>query len=69
MRLARKTLDRSGQGTVEFAIVTAALLAVVVGLGALWRLFGDGIVLDHALASASHHLSGSIGAIIDVFCY
>ena len=49
--------------------MTAAFLAVIVGLGALWRLFGDGIVLDHALASASHHLSGSIGAIIDVFCY
>lgn len=59
-----------GQSTVEYAIILAAFLAVVLGLGALWHLFDAGLVVDHALQSASHHLwQVSEGALIDVFLY
>lgn len=59
-----------GQSTVEYAIILAAFLAVVLGLGALWHLFDTGLVVDHALQSASHHLQQvSEGALIDVFLY
>ena len=59
----------AGQSTVEFAVVAAALLAIVVGLGALWRAFGDGLFVMHAVASASHHVQGAIGAMADVFAF
>ena len=59
----------SGQSTVEFALVTFALLCLVVGVGALWRLAGDGVLADHAVQAASHHVEGSLGAVADVFSY
>lgn len=71
----RKALEwvrcaRGGQGTVEYAVVFAALLAMAVGLGAMWRLFDGGTVVQHALQSASHHVqSAAAGAIGDVFQY
>ena len=46
----------SGQSTVEYAIVLAAFLALVIGLGAMADLFQSGLVVEHALQSASHHL-------------
>ncbi|MEF2655321.1 MAG: TadE/TadG family type IV pilus assembly protein [Eggerthellaceae bacterium] len=61
---------RLGQSTVEFAIVCAAFLSVVIALGSLWRIFDLGLVVDHALQSASHHLSQvASGAWLDVFLY
>lgn len=62
--------ERTGQGTVEYAVVFAALLAMIVGFGALWRLFDGGTVVMHAVQSASHHVqSAAAGAIGDVFQY
>ena len=61
--------ERAGQGTVEYAVVTAALLAVVIGIGVLWRAFDAGLFVEHAVASASHHVAGAAGAIIDVFSF
>ncbi len=59
-----------GQGTLEFALITAGLLAIVVGLGALWHLFGEGKVVSHALMAASHHVQLAItGAAGDVLLY
>lgn len=58
-----------GQGTVEFAVVTAAIVVVVVALGALWRLLQDGAFVAHAAASASHHVQGAFGAVADVFMF
>lgn len=56
-----------GQSTVEFALVFAAFLCVVIGLGALWRLFDGGLAVQHALQSASHHLAAvDVGAWGDV---
>ena len=60
----------AGQSTVEYAVVFAAFLALVVALGVVWRFLEAGSVVDHALQSASHHLSSvSSGAWIDVLLY
>lgn len=62
--------SESGQGTVEFALVTVGFLAVVVACGALWRALGDGAFVEHALTSASHHVQAAMpGSIADVFLY
>ncbi|MSA60928.1 hypothetical protein GKE55_03660 [Gordonibacter pamelaeae] len=62
--------DERGQGTVEFALVTAGLLAVIVACGALWRSFEGGLFVEHALMAASHHVQGAaLGAVADVFLY
>lgn len=59
-----------GQSTVEFAVVCAALICVGAGLAALLHLFDKGLVVQHALASASHHLaSGDAGAWGDILAY
>ena len=54
-----------GQSTVEWAIVMAALIAVVIGLGCLWRLGDSGAFVQHALLSAPNHVSASAGAWCD----
>lgn len=60
--------NEDGQSTVEYAIVTAALLVVVLALGLLWNLGDDGIFVDHAQSSASHHLEDAAAGIVgDVF--
>lgn len=50
-------------------MVTAALLAVVVALGALWHALGGGLFVEHALMAASHHVQGGTGAVSDVFAF
>lgn len=70
MFFVRKAKEYAGQSTVEYVVVLAALLAVVVGLGALVHLFSDGTVTNHAVFSASHHVGGdSLGAVLDVFTF
>ena len=60
----------SGQGTVEYAIVMAAFLAIAFGFSALWHAFDQGLLVQHALQSASHHLQGvDLGAWGDVLAY
>lgn len=59
-----------GQSSVEYALVFAAFLSLVIALGLLWRLFDTGLVVDHALQSASHHLREvAEGAWLDVFLH
>lgn len=50
--------NNNGQSTVEFAVIAAAFLALVIGLGSLWRAFDEGMFVNHAVSSASHHLEG-----------
>lgn len=60
----------SGQSTVEYVIVFAAFLALVLGLGTMADLFQSGLVVEHALQSASHHLKNvATGAWADVLLY
>jgi len=55
---------------VEFAVIAAGFLAVTVALMALWRALGDGLLVQHALAVASHHIQAVAPVtIVDVFLY
>ena len=66
----RAERSERGQSTVEFALVTAALLVVVVTSALLWRGLESGLFVEHALSSASHHVGlASPGSIADVFLY
>ena len=59
-----------GQSSVEYVIVFAAFLAMVIGLGTVANLLESGLVLEHALQSASHHLSNvPTAAWADIFLY
>ena len=57
-----------GQSTIEFALVCFALIGFIVALSVLWHLFERGLFVEHALASASHHLqsvfSGVVGDVL-----
>lgn len=65
-----RIVDNAGQGTVEYAVILFAFLSVVVGLGAMWHAFDSGLLVEHALQSASHHVSSAApGAFADVFMY
>ena len=69
-RFIGRLLSRSGQATVEFAVIAAGFLAVTVALMALWRALGDGLLVQHALAVASHHIQAVAPVtIVDVFLY
>ncbi|HBT94667.1 MAG TPA: hypothetical protein DEB24_00435 [Coriobacteriia bacterium] len=66
----RKVSDSGGQARVEYAIVTAAILVVMVAL----RVFADrlegGLFVDYALNNASHAIGAqTMGAIGDVLLY
>lgn len=59
----------AGQATVEYVVVLAGFLCVIAGLAALQNAFGSGLVTEHALTAASHHVGGSAGGLLDVFSY
>ena len=59
-----------GQSSVEYAIVFAGFLAMVLGLGAISHLFESGLIIGHSLQSASHHLKDvATAAWADIFLY
>lgn len=63
-------LDCVGQGTVEYAVVLFAFLAMLAGADAIWRMLEAGMPVQHALQSASHHVASvAPGAFSDVFMY
>lgn len=69
-RALRKLAGPRGQATVEFAVIAAGFLVVTVTLMALWRMIGGGLIVEHALAVASHHIQIVAPAtIVDVFLY
>ena len=66
----RKLRDERGQASIEYALVLAAFLALLLALGILWRALESGLFVEHALASASHHISNVfMGVVGDVFLY
>jgi hypothetical protein len=66
----QRTVGESAQSTVEFALVTAAFLAVTLGLGALMRFASGGDLMYHALICASHHIQMvAPTTLVDVFLY
>ncbi|WP_276915435.1 hypothetical protein [Parvibacter caecicola] len=54
---------------MEYALVTAVLMAVVVGLWAIRQVFFGGLAADHALAAASHHVDGAWGWVCDALAF
>lgn len=51
-------------------MVTAAFLAVSLALGALWRGVSGGMLVEHAVATASHCIEGACPqALADVLLY
>lgn len=62
--LARET---RAQSTVEYAIVTAALLAVITGIAVIWRGGEDGVFARLVEDAASHLFSGTGG--LDIALY
>lgn len=66
----RASFGVRGQATVEFAVVTVAFLAATVGLGAIWHAIGGGLLVEHAVAVASHHVQAVAPAtLVDIFLY
>lgn len=61
--------DKSGQSTVEYAVVAAIFITAVVALGSLASILKSGVFVEHALSAASHHIAGGLGGVVDVFCY
>ena len=51
-------LERTAQGTLEYALVTAAVLAVVAGLAAVWHAGRGGALAGLVERAASHALEG-----------
>lgn len=58
--LGARLSDGSGQSTVEYALVAAALSAIVAGLAALWRLAADGGAASCVAASLTHALPSGV---------
>ena len=59
-----------GQSTVEFAVVTVGFLAATIALSTMWHAFGDGLLVEHALDVASHHLQAvAPTTIADIFLF
>lgn len=57
-----------GQSTVEYALVLAGFLALLMGLSSIWHVLDGGVLVTHALASASHHVVGVFeGVLADAF--
>ena len=67
----RKTMrfEESGQGSVEFALVMVAFLAIILGLSAFWKLSSNGVLMSHAVSAASHHIEGNASSLTDIFAY
>jgi len=63
-------VDARGQSTVEFAVIAAGFMSLTIALAALWHAVGDGLLIEHALAVASHHIQTVAPATIsDIFLY
>lgn len=65
----RFAYHQRGQGTVEYAVVFIAFLALVIALGIYSDFLREGTIIQHLFSGASHHLLGSRGVLRDVFLY
>ena len=60
-------LEACAQATLEYALVTVALLSMVAALGALWRAGESGAFARAVEQSASHALS--VYGMLDISLY
>ena len=63
------TMGESGQSTVEYAVVVAGFVAMLVGMGRLMGFLRSGALVEHAMAAASHNPGVSPGGVLDVLCF
>lgn len=61
--------DDSGQSTVEYAVLLFGVLSVVLALATFSNLATSGLVVEHALSAASHHLGSSVSGLVDAFMF
>ena len=55
---------------MEFAVIAAGFMSLTVALSAFWHLLDGGLLVEHALAVASHHIQTVAPATIaDIFLY
>lgn len=60
---------RSGQSSVEYALLLAAFVATLVGMGTLWHLAQDGRLTELATEVASHGLGQGYASVHDIISY
>lgn len=58
MRMGDLAMDRTAQGSLEYALTVVAILSLVVGVGALWRFGQRGALSELAMDATSHQLEG-----------
>lgn len=63
--------ETSGQSTVEYALVLLAFLAMVLALGAVWKVAQEGGLQRLASKAASHALGGegTLGGMRDIVLF
>ena len=66
--LPRFLQGESGQATVEYVIVGAALIAVIAACGSLWRFGSQGGLEKIAQSHASHAIEAQ-GGLVDALLY
>ncbi len=59
--------EEAAQGTVEYALTVFAVLALIAGMAALWRVAERGRFVDAAVEAASHGLEGD--GYVDIALY
>ncbi len=57
-------LSGHGQGTVEYALVTAAFIAIALGLGVLWRFLAEGGFASDVTDSLTHRLLKGVADLV-----
>lgn len=67
--LRGKANEVTGQSSVEYALIGATFIAIVIGLGAMSNLLTDGVLVSHAAGAASHVIENAIGGATDVFSF
>lgn len=65
-RLSCLAVDEAGQSSVEYALVLGAFLALVLALGLVWSVVGQGGLQRASERAASHAIEGA-GA-VDGIC-
>ena len=58
----------SGQASVEYALVTVALMVSIAALAAIWHYAADGS-MGHLVEQAASHAVTQIGGMADVLLY
>ncbi|MGN0302089.1 MAG: hypothetical protein ACI4BI_04345 [Anaerotardibacter sp.] len=62
--------NQSGQGTVEYAVVFAGFLCMIITLGLISDFLSGGTVVQHAIQSVSHGVTNVDAQVAcDVFLY